>query len=134
MGFAQPTSSPQEVPGADRRTAVGRPARALRRRRHAWSRGAQELRLKESDRIASVCQALRALGVRADEHEDGFSVHGAGGIVGGDVESHGDHRLAMLGAIAGLASDEGVSVHGFEAAAVSYPGFARDLGALGAVA
>lgn len=97
-------------------------------------RGAHELRLKESDRIASVCQALRALGVRADEHEDGFSVHGAGGIVGGDVESHGDHRLAMLGAIAGLASDEGVSVHGFEAAAVSYPGFARDLGALGAVA
>jgi 3-phosphoshikimate 1-carboxyvinyltransferase len=94
-------------------------------------RGAHELRLKESDRIASVCQALRALGVRADEHEDGFAVHGAGGIVGGDVESHGDHRLAMLGAIAGLASDEGVSVHGFEAAAVSYPGFSRDLGALG---
>ncbi len=97
-------------------------------------RGARELRLKESDRIATVCQALRALGVRADEHEDGFSVHGAGGIVGGEVDSHGDHRLAMLGAVAGLASREGVSVRGFEAVAVSYPGFGRDLAALGAVA
>lgn len=97
-------------------------------------RGAYELRLKESDRIAAVCQALRALGVRADEHDDGFSVHGAGGIAGGEIDSHGDHRLAMLGAIAGLASREGVSVKGFEAAAVSYPGFGRDLAALGAVA
>ncbi len=97
-------------------------------------RGAHELRLKESDRIAAVCQALRALGVRADEHEDGFSVHGAGGITGGEIDSHGDHRLAMLGAVAGLASSEGVSVRGFEAAAVSYPGFGRDLAALGAVA
>ena len=97
-------------------------------------RGAHELRLKESDRIAAVCQALRALGVRTDEHDDGFSVHGAGGIAGGEIDSHGDHRLAMLGAIAGLASREGVSVKGFEAAAVSYPGFGRDLAALGAVA
>ena len=96
-------------------------------------RGAQELRHKESDRIAAVCQALRALGVRADEHDDGFSVHGAGGIAGGEIDSHGDHRLAMLGAIAGLVSSEGVSIRGFEAAAVSYPGFGRDLAALGAV-
>jgi 3-phosphoshikimate 1-carboxyvinyltransferase len=97
-------------------------------------RGAEELRHKESDRIASVCAALRALGIRADEHDDGFSVHGAGGILGGEIDSHGDHRLAMLGAIAGLASREGVSIRGFEAAAVSYPGFGRDLAALGAVA
>lgn len=97
-------------------------------------RGAQELRLKESDRIASVCQALRALGIDADEHEDGFSVRGAGGIAGGEIDAHGDHRLAMLGAVAGLASAEGVSIRGFEAAAVSYPGFGRDLAALGAVA
>ena len=97
-------------------------------------RGAQELRLKESDRIAAVCQALRALGVRADEQGDGFSVHGAGGLVGGEIDSHGDHRLAMFGAIAGLASSEGVSIRGFEAAAVSYPGFGRDLAALGAIA
>ena len=97
-------------------------------------RGAHELRLKESDRIASVCQALRALGIDADEHEDGFSVCGAGGIAGGEIDSHGDHRLAIFGAVAGLASAEGVSIRGFEAAAVSYPGFGRDLAALGAVA
>jgi 3-phosphoshikimate 1-carboxyvinyltransferase len=94
-------------------------------------RGAQELRVKESDRISAVCNALRAIGVRADEHEDGFSVHGTGRVVGGAVDSVGDHRLAMLGAIAGLASDEGVAVSGFEVAKVSYPGFARDLAALG---
>lgn len=97
-------------------------------------RGAHELRLKESDRIAAVCEALRALGVRADEHEDGFSVHGAGAISGGQIDSHGDHRLAMLGAIAGLASRDGVTIRGFEAAAVSYPGFGRDLASLGAIA
>lgn len=96
-------------------------------------RGAQELRVKESDRVASVCAALRALGVRAEEREDGFVVHGAGRIVGGEMDAVGDHRLAMLGAVAGIASDEGVGIRGFEAAAVSYPGFARDLAELGAV-
>ncbi len=95
-------------------------------------RGAAELRVKESDRIATVCAALRALGVRADERDDGFAVHGAGRLPGGEIDAHGDHRLAMLGAVAGLASDRGVSVRGFEAAAVSYPGFARDLAAIGA--
>jgi len=96
-------------------------------------RGAQELRVKESDRIASVCAALRAMGVRAEEREDGFAVHGAGRIPGGEMDAVGDHRLAMLGAVAGLASDEGVAIRGFEAAAVSYPGFARDLAELGAL-
>lgn len=97
-------------------------------------RGAAELRVKESDRIASVCAALRGLGVRVDEHDDGFTVHGAGRVVGGEVDAVGDHRLAMLGAVAGLVSDEGVLVRGFEVASVSYPGFARDLAELGAVA
>lgn len=96
-------------------------------------RGADELRVKESDRIAAVCNTLRALGVRADERDDGFTVHGTGRVVGGEVDSGGDHRLAMLGAVAGLASVEGVAVAGFEAAAVSYPGFARDIAALGGV-
>jgi 3-phosphoshikimate 1-carboxyvinyltransferase len=95
-------------------------------------RGAAELRVKETDRIAAVCRALRAFGVRVDEHDDGFTVHGAGRIAGGEIDAHGDHRLAMLGAVAGLASDDGVTVQGFDAAAVSYPGFARDLGRLGA--
>lgn len=97
-------------------------------------RGAAELRVKESDRIATVVGALRALGVDARERDDGFSVTGAGRIAGGEMRSCGDHRLAMLGAVAGLASDDGVAVGGFEAVAVSYPGFARDLAHLGAVA
>jgi 3-phosphoshikimate 1-carboxyvinyltransferase len=93
-------------------------------------RGAQELRVKESDRIATVVGALRALGARAEERPDGFAVTGSGRLVGGGVASAGDHRLAMLGAVAGLVSAEGVGVDGFEAAAVSYPGFARDLAGL----
>ena len=96
-------------------------------------RGAAELRVKETDRIATVVASLRAVGVDARELEDGFSVTGAGRIPGGAMESSGDHRLAMLGAVAGLVSREGVSVGGFEAVAVSYPGFARDIARLGAV-
>lgn len=89
--------------------------------------GARELRLKESDRIATVTEAITALGGDIEATEDGFVVRGSGGLRGGVVDSHGDHRLAMLGAVAGLASREGVTVHGFEAADVSYPGFASDL-------
>jgi 3-phosphoshikimate 1-carboxyvinyltransferase len=96
-------------------------------------RGAAELRAKESDRIAALVAALRALGVRAEEREDGFEVTGAGRLPGGTMTSLGDHRLAMLGAVAGLASLDGVGVEGFEAVAVSYPGFAGDLAELGAV-
>lgn len=96
-------------------------------------RGAAELRAKESDRIASLVGALRAMGVRADERDDGFVVRGDGRLPGGTMASIGDHRLAMVGAVAGLASLDGVAVEGFEAVAVSYPGFARDLAGLGAV-
>jgi 3-phosphoshikimate 1-carboxyvinyltransferase len=93
-------------------------------------RGAQELRFKESDRIATVVDGLRGLGAAIEATEDGFVVDGAGGLRGGALAAHGDHRLAMLGAVAGLASREGVEVVGMEAAAVSYPGFADDLAAL----
>jgi 3-phosphoshikimate 1-carboxyvinyltransferase len=93
-------------------------------------RGAGELRLKESDRIATVVDGLRGLGGSIEATEDGFVVTGGGGLRGGVLEAHGDHRLAMLGAVAGLASREGVEVVGMEAAAVSYPGFAEDLAAL----
>jgi 3-phosphoshikimate 1-carboxyvinyltransferase len=89
--------------------------------------GAEELRHKESDRIATVVEGLRSLGAEIEATDDGFAVSGGGGLRGGGLESHGDHRLAMLGAIAGLASEEGVEVDGFEAAAVSYPGFEADL-------
>ena len=92
--------------------------------------GAQELRLKESDRIATVVDGLRGLGAAIEATEDGFVVTGSGGLRGGTLHAHGDHRLAMLGAIAGLASREGVEVVGMDAAAVSYPRFEQDLAAL----
>jgi 3-phosphoshikimate 1-carboxyvinyltransferase len=90
-------------------------------------RGAHELRLKESDRIATVVEGLRGLGAEIEATDDGFAVTGGGRLRGGVLDAHGDHRLAMLGAVAGLASREGVEVRGMEAAAVSYPGFVEDL-------
>jgi 3-phosphoshikimate 1-carboxyvinyltransferase len=95
-------------------------------------RGAQELRVKESDRIAGVVDGLRGLGATIEATPDGFVVTGAGGrrLRGGTIDARGDHRMAMLGAVAGLASEQGVEVVGMEAAAVSYPGFAADLRSL----
>ena len=90
-------------------------------------RGAQELRVKESDRIAGVVDGLRGLGADIEATDDGFAVRGTGGLRGGAIDAHGDHRLAMMGAVAGLASREGVEVLGMDAAAVSYPGFVEDL-------
>jgi 3-phosphoshikimate 1-carboxyvinyltransferase len=89
--------------------------------------GAAELRHKESDRLAAVVEGLGGIGVEIESHRDGFVVHGTGGIRGGWLDAHGDHRLAMLGAVAGLASREGVTVHGIEAIGVSYPGFTEDV-------
>jgi 3-phosphoshikimate 1-carboxyvinyltransferase len=93
-------------------------------------RDAQELRVKEVDRIDVVVDGLRGLGADIDGTPDGFVVRGTGGLRGGRIASHGDHRIAMLGAVAGLASREGVEVEGMGAAAVSYPGFAGDLATL----
>ncbi len=94
-------------------------------------RGAEELRFKESNRIAAVVEGLRGLGADIEETDDGFVVRGDGSpLRGGTIDSLGDHRLAMLGAVAGLASQEGVEVRDMGAAAVSYPGFERDLAAL----
>jgi 3-phosphoshikimate 1-carboxyvinyltransferase len=93
-------------------------------------RGAQELRVKESDRIEAVVTGLRGLGAEIEGTEDGFVVTGTGGLRGGTISSGGDHRMAMLGAIAGMASKEGVEVVGMEAAAVSYPTFTDDLARL----
>ena len=93
-------------------------------------RGAGELRVKESDRIATVVDGLRGLGAEIEASADGFVVRGTGGLRGGRLHAHGDHRLALLGAVAGLASADGVEVVGIEAAEVSYPAFASDLEAL----
>jgi 3-phosphoshikimate 1-carboxyvinyltransferase len=94
-------------------------------------REAEELRVKESDRIAGAVEGLRGLGADIEELPDGFVVHGDGSpLRGGTIDAQGDHRMAMLGAVAGLASTEGVEVVGMEAAGVSYPGFERDIAAL----
>jgi 3-phosphoshikimate 1-carboxyvinyltransferase len=93
-------------------------------------RGAGELRLKETDRIATVVDGLRGLGAEIEATADGFVVTGTDGLRGGVIESHGDHRLAMMGAVAGMASQEGVEVLGMEAAAVSYPRFMDDFAEL----
>ncbi|MEJ7797273.1 MAG: 3-phosphoshikimate 1-carboxyvinyltransferase [Solirubrobacteraceae bacterium] len=95
-------------------------------------RGAQELRLKESDRIAGVVEGLRGLGAEIEATADGFVVAGAkgGALCGGTIDARGDHRMAMLGAVAGLVSRDGVRVIGMDAAAVSYPSFMEDLAGL----
>jgi 3-phosphoshikimate 1-carboxyvinyltransferase len=86
--------------------------------------GARELRLKETDRIETVTTALRALGVRISSSEDGFTVRGVPARPrGGRIGSDGDHRIAMLGAVAGLVSREGAELRDAEAVAVSFPGF-----------
>jgi 3-phosphoshikimate 1-carboxyvinyltransferase len=87
-------------------------------------RGAQELRVKETDRIEAVADALRAVGARIRTHEDGWTITGVPQrLRGGRVDARGDHRIAMLGAVAGLASREGVEIQGAEVAAISFPGF-----------
>jgi 3-phosphoshikimate 1-carboxyvinyltransferase len=92
--------------------------------------GAAELRAKESDRIAGIVEGLAGLGAEIEPRPDGFAVRGTGGLRGGTLDARGDHRLAMVGAMAGLASREGVEVRGFESVEVSYPGFERDLRSL----
>ena len=87
-------------------------------------RGAAELRAKETDRIEAVVEGLRRLGAHIRATDDGFVVRGVPSrLRGGWFESHGDHRIAMLAAVAGLTSREGVEIRGAEAAAVSFPGF-----------
>lgn len=93
-------------------------------------RDAHELRVKESDRIRTVVTGLSALGAQIEELPDGFRIKGQTTFRGGQAQSHGDHRLAMAWAVAGMVSQEGVGVEGMEAAAVSYPSFLEDLQAV----
>ncbi|HKJ28550.1 MAG TPA: 3-phosphoshikimate 1-carboxyvinyltransferase [Anaerolineales bacterium] len=94
--------------------------------------GAEELRYKETDRIAVLCRQLRQLGVKVEERQDGFVIEGSGKIRGGSVDACGDHRLAMSLAVAGLVSQEGVTVRGAEIFRQSYPEFVDHLTALSA--
>jgi 3-phosphoshikimate 1-carboxyvinyltransferase len=92
-------------------------------------RDAAELRVKESDRIATVVAALTGLGVSVEPRPDGLVVHGRPGqaLAGGAVDAHGDHRIAMAMAIAGLNSRGPVDIAGWESVATSYPTFQEDL-------
>ncbi|HEU5214209.1 MAG TPA: 3-phosphoshikimate 1-carboxyvinyltransferase [Gaiellaceae bacterium] len=86
--------------------------------------GAGELRVKETDRIEAVTDGLRPLGARIRSQADGWTVTGVPArLRGGRVDARGDHRIAMLGAVAGLSSREGVAVEGADTAAISFPGF-----------
>jgi 3-phosphoshikimate 1-carboxyvinyltransferase len=85
--------------------------------------GAQELRVKESDRISALATGLRALGGTIDEQPDGFHVRGSTRLVGGEADARGDHRLAMAFAIAALGASGPTIIHGAGVATVSYPEF-----------
>jgi 3-phosphoshikimate 1-carboxyvinyltransferase len=87
-------------------------------------RGAQELRVKESDRLESVTNSLRAVGIRISSRNDRLRVRGVPTRPkGGGMDAAGDHRIAILGAVAGLVSREGVELAGADVVAVSFPGF-----------
>jgi 3-phosphoshikimate 1-carboxyvinyltransferase len=89
--------------------------------------GAGELRVKESDRIATMADGLRRMGAVVDERPDGVSIHGPARLRGATVESHGDHRIAMALAVAGLTASSPTRIEGADCVAVSYPNFFADL-------
>jgi 3-phosphoshikimate 1-carboxyvinyltransferase len=95
-------------------------------------RDAHELRVKETDRIATTVGELRKLGARIEPTADGFIIDGPTPLIGAPVESHDDHRLAMAMAVAGLVARGQTVVHGAEVTGDSFPGFEITLQALGA--
>lgn len=94
-------------------------------------RDAEELRVKESDRIHAIAELFRALGMHLEERVDGFLVRGGQRPSGGSVHAGGDHRLAMTAAIAATLGTAPVDIAGFSSVATSYPAFLDDLTALG---
>ena len=93
-------------------------------------RNARELRVKETDRITTTVENLRKMGVEVEEFEDGMIVHGCKKLKGAYLESHGDHRIAMAFAIAGLFASGETIIHGTDCINTSYPGFAHHLDAI----
>jgi 3-phosphoshikimate 1-carboxyvinyltransferase len=89
--------------------------------------GAGKLRNKESDRIRGVVDGFKGLGADITETDDGFAITGGNTLTGGVFAAHGDHRLAMLGTIAGLLAHDDVKVPEMAVASVSYPNFTADL-------
>ncbi|MEG2000912.1 MAG: 3-phosphoshikimate 1-carboxyvinyltransferase, partial [Evtepia sp.] len=94
-------------------------------------RNASRLRLKESDRLHAVTVTLNALGAQVTEVEDGLVIDGVSRLKGGVVDSFGDHRIAMMAAIASAACTDAVVIHNAQAVRKSYPNFWRDLDCLG---
>lgn len=90
-------------------------------------RDAAELKVKETDRVTVLAQGLRTLGAKVEDRPDGLIIEGPTPLGGGRVDAVGDHRMAMTFAVAGLFAREPVTVTGWEAASVSYPGFLDDL-------
>ena len=119
---------PEDVPGAVDELPLLALLGAFAEGKTAVS-GAEELRVKETDRIRAVCEEFRKVGVEIEERPDGFVVVGdpERGILGGRASSRGDHRIGMGLSVAGLGSRGGAEVEDLEAASVSYPGFLRDL-------
>ena len=93
-------------------------------------RNAGELRVKETDRIATVVEGLRSMGVEVEEHEDGLEVVGGRKLKGARINSHGDHRIAMAFAIAGLFADGETVIENTACIATSYPGFEEQMKAM----
>ena len=90
-------------------------------------RDAKELRIKESDRISAVATNLRKMGAEVEEREDGLKIPGSQSLHGGELDSFGDHRIAMAFAVAALRAEGETAIHGAEAAAISYPAFFEKL-------
>jgi 3-phosphoshikimate 1-carboxyvinyltransferase len=86
-------------------------------------RDARELRVKESDRIASIATNLRAMGAQLEECEDGLKIPGGQTMHGAEIQSFGDHRIAMAFSVAALRANGETLIHGSECAAISYPAF-----------
>lgn len=95
-------------------------------------RGASELRLKECDRIHAVTESLTSMGARIDEQEDGFVIHGPTPLHGAETHSYGDHRIAMMLAVAGTIAQGQTIIRDADAAAVSFPGFKHAFQRIGA--
>ena len=93
-------------------------------------RNARELRVKETDRITTTVDNLRKMGADVEEFEDGMTIHGGLPLKGAEIDSHGDHRIAMAFAIAGLFAEGETVIHHTDCINTSYPGFAHHLAAV----
>ena len=112
--------------------AAGRESAPPRNSCTAAIADAGELRVKESDRLATTCAMLRAFGVEVEELADGLVIHGqpGGRLRAAHIDSHGDHRIAMSATIAALVADGPSRIEDTDNVATSYPGFARALNQL----